>query len=154
MNKVCRETKYVLGGLTVFAVWLFVVLPAAYSQTAQNRESTEFWPAIFGYRLKVIDTLIALFTFCLFLATLYLWRATKQLVDGARMTAEQQLRAYIYIRKTNFKLMRRATGTLAIGLKISGKLLPTTSASSVLLRLSIGNKADRPKYRRPIMSQL
>jgi hypothetical protein len=116
MRKLCGEGKYALGALTSFAIWLFIVLPAAYSQTAQNSEGTEFWPAIFGYRLKVTDTLLALFTFCLFVATLYLWSATKQLVVGAERTAERQLRAYVYVRKTNFKAAD--DGTLKISYRI------------------------------------
>lgn len=58
---------------------------------------TEFWPAFCGYRLKVTDTLVALFTLLLFAATWLLYRATKDLVAGAADTAERQLRAYVSI---------------------------------------------------------
>jgi hypothetical protein len=41
--------------------------------------STEFWPPFFGYRLKVTDTLVALFTGLLFFATCFLChRAAKR----------------------------------------------------------------------------
>jgi hypothetical protein len=63
-------------------------------------EGTEFWPAIYGYRLKVTDTLLVAFTLLLALATGLLWRATNKLVEGAEKTAERQLRAYIHIEKS------------------------------------------------------
>jgi hypothetical protein len=58
-------------------------------------EGTEFWPAFFGYKLKITDTLIAAFTALLFSATWLLWRATKKLVQGAEDTSKRQLRAYV-----------------------------------------------------------
>jgi hypothetical protein len=44
-----------------------------------SEEGTEFWPLFFGYRLKITDTLIALFTAGLFVATWWLYRATRNL---------------------------------------------------------------------------
>jgi hypothetical protein len=60
------------------------------------QEGTEFWPLILGYRLKITDTLIALFTALLFGATWGLWVATKNLVAGAQRTARTQLRAFVF----------------------------------------------------------
>ena len=51
------EGRYALGGLSLLAIWLFVVLPALNASTLDNG-GTEFWPPFFGYRLKVTDTLI------------------------------------------------------------------------------------------------
>lgn len=99
MKKLDGEGKYALGALTVFAGWIFFVLPALYFPTTQTDQGTEFWPSLFGYRLRVTDTLVALFTFLLFLATWGLWLATKKLVRGAEQTAEQQLRAYVYFKE-------------------------------------------------------
>ena len=65
-----------------------------------DEEGNEFW-SMLGYRLKVTDTLLAAFTFLLFGATVALWWSTRSLVMGADKTAERQLRAYIYIEKTN-----------------------------------------------------
>src|ERR1700733_4819113 len=62
-----------------------------------EQEGTEFWPTIFSVRLKITDTLVALFTALLFFATLALWWATRGLVVGADETARRQLRAYISI---------------------------------------------------------
>lgn len=59
-------------------------------------EATEFW-TILGRHLKITDTLVVVFTFLLFAATLALWRATDRLVRGADETAERQLRAYIFV---------------------------------------------------------
>ena len=61
----------------------------------RGEEGTEFWPAFFGYKLKITDTLIAAFTALLFWATWLLWRATKKLVQGAKDTSKRQLRAYV-----------------------------------------------------------
>jgi hypothetical protein len=99
MNGFSSEGKYALGGLTLLAIWLFVVLPALNAPIPDNG-GTEFWPPLFGYRLKVTDTLIAVFTAALFIATWLLWLATKTLVRGAEWTAERQLRAYVYFKET------------------------------------------------------
>lgn len=54
-------------------------------KTAKNPDQTEdkgteFWPPLNGYRLKITDTLLVVFTCLLFLATVGLWRATRNLV--------------------------------------------------------------------------
>src|ERR1700730_11811570 len=46
-------------------------------------EGTEFWPPFFGLRLKITDSLLALFTFGLFVATWFLYVSTRDLVEGA-----------------------------------------------------------------------
>lgn len=54
--------------------------------------------------------IIAIFTAVLGLATAFLWKATKALVDGANDTAERQLRAYVMIesvRLEDFEVGRR-----------------------------------------------
>ncbi|SHN86907.1 hypothetical protein [Bradyrhizobium erythrophlei] len=63
-----------------------------------GEDGTEFWPALFGYKLKITDTVIAAFTALLFWATYLLWRATQRLVIGADQTSENQLRAYVSMR--------------------------------------------------------
>jgi hypothetical protein len=115
----CSERRIVFGGLSAFALWIFVGLPLLYGQpqqapqietkqpanhgvgeqgrhdpstpspSSQNKrggdgdhgseEGTEFWPPLFGYRLKITDSLLALFTFGLCIATGFLWRATLKL---------------------------------------------------------------------------
>jgi hypothetical protein len=67
-----------------------------HSDTAEgDQQGSEFWPALYGYRLKVTDTLLVAFTFLLFWATLALWLSTRRLVSGAEITAKRQLRAYV-----------------------------------------------------------
>lgn len=61
-------------------------------------EGTEFWPTFYGYRLKITDTILSIFTALLFFATLALWWSTRRLVKGAEETAERQLRAYICVK--------------------------------------------------------
>jgi hypothetical protein len=61
-----------------------------------EQEGTEFWPPFFGLRLKITDSLLALFTFFLFVATWFLYWSTRDLVEGADRTAKAQLRAYVH----------------------------------------------------------
>jgi hypothetical protein len=68
---------------------------------AAKEEGTEFWPAIWGYKLKVSDTMLVAATFLLFIATLGLWVATRHLVRDAERISERQLRAYIDGRASN-----------------------------------------------------
>ena len=58
---------------------------------------TEFWLAVGGFRLKFTDTLVALFTGLLSVATFFLWLSTRKLVLGAEKTARHQLRAYVFV---------------------------------------------------------
>lgn len=97
----CSHKSEVLAAL---AIWLFAIV-SAFSMS-ENSQSTEFWPPIFGYQLKITDTLVALFTFGLFVATALLWRATKKLVDGAQETAERQLRAYVSVKEIVMEQLR------------------------------------------------
>jgi hypothetical protein len=83
-------------------------------------EGTEFWAAFLGYRLKVTDTLIAAFTALLFLATVALWLATRNLVRGAERTSEQQLRAYVYTETTPLRLDQANLGVETL-IKNSGQ---------------------------------
>lgn len=63
-----------------------------------SNERTEFWPPFFGYRLKITDTLLVFFTALLFAATVFLYRATRDLVKGAGDIAKRQLRAYVHVK--------------------------------------------------------
>lgn len=54
----------------------------------RSDEGTEFWPPLFGYRLKITDTLLVIFTSLL-------WVSTASLVRGAKDTSKRQLRAYV-----------------------------------------------------------
>ena len=53
-----------------------------------NNHGSEFWPSIWGYRIKVTDSLLVLFTFLL-------WIATRRLVVEADEASLRELRAYV-----------------------------------------------------------
>jgi hypothetical protein len=61
-----------------------------------HKDESEYWK-VFGHKLKITDTLVAAFTFFVFIATVALWLATRSLVRGAENTAERQLRAFVAI---------------------------------------------------------
>src|SRR5207253_87563 len=65
-----------------------------------GKEGTEFWPPLYGYRVKVTDSLLVVFTFLVFVATVLLWWSNRRLVTGAEKSAERQLRAYIFVTET------------------------------------------------------
>ncbi len=71
-------------------------------------EGTEFWPPLYGYRLKVSDTLLVAFTAFLFIATLFLYRATKELVIGAEDASQKELRAYMCLEDIVYKRPSRS----------------------------------------------
>jgi hypothetical protein len=53
-----------------------------------EEDGTEFWPSVFGVRLKITDSLLAVFTFGLLVFTGLLWRSTHKLW----FAGEKQLR--------------------------------------------------------------
>jgi hypothetical protein len=77
---------FAIGGLGLFALWLYVFLPLLYM------------PADRGlHEVKPGEWLTFAATVLLFVATLGLWLATVRLVRGSEKTAERQLRAYVGI---------------------------------------------------------
>ena len=83
-----------------------------------------------GYRLKITDTLVAVFTALLFIATVALCWATQRLVRGADQTAERQLRAYLGIDKSRFR-NEAYYAQYEVGFRNFG----TTPANNVRIRL-------------------
>lgn len=75
--------------------------PHALLQTPANKieqatdEGTEFWSPLFGYKLKITDTLLVAFTCFLFVATVGLWKATRKLVTSAEIMTRRTERAYL-----------------------------------------------------------
>jgi hypothetical protein len=87
-------------------------------------QGTEFWPPLYGYRLKIADTLLVAFTFGLFIATWHLFRATKRLTVGAEKTAERQLRAYVGVKSGHlvFEIIdRNIVATIVIRIENFGE---------------------------------
>jgi hypothetical protein len=64
-------------------------------------EASEF-TTLFNRRIKITDLLLVIFTAGLFVATIFLWLATRDLVQDAKENSERQLRAYITA--ANFRL--------------------------------------------------
>jgi hypothetical protein len=97
--------KIFLGRIVILSSLMWPVVSSA--QEAQHvsnptsivhqQEANEFWPPVFGYRLKITDTLLVAFTCLLFFATLALWWSTRSLVKSADKNAGLQLRAYILV---------------------------------------------------------
>jgi len=65
-----------------------------------GKEGTEFWTPLYGYRVKVTDSLLVVFTFLVFVATVLLWWSNRRLVTGVEKSAERQLRAYVFVTET------------------------------------------------------
>lgn len=85
------------------------------------QEGTEFWPPLFGYRVKITDSLLALFTFLLFVATWLLWRATKRLVLGAEDANQRQLRAYVLVSGSEARGAIGGAGEVHLSIRNFGK---------------------------------
>lgn len=66
-------------------------------QGKTEEEGTEFWPAIFGYKLKITDTLLVAFTFGLTIFTGLLWSSTDKLWQNAVHDTRILQRAYISV---------------------------------------------------------
>jgi hypothetical protein len=98
--------------VTSFVSWIAWTSPAFkqcvqdanqnYAQNSFQEHISSLYILLIGYRLCVggfidsnRDSIIALFTVILGIATWALWKATKNLVVGAEVTARHQLRAYI-----------------------------------------------------------
>jgi hypothetical protein len=84
------EQKQTVLATACIAVLVFVAFFASYSNgSAPSQEGT-----------KVTDTLIAVFTAALFVATVLF--TTRKLVIGSEDTAKRQLRAYVHVDTTSF----------------------------------------------------
>lgn len=57
-----------------------------------NEGGGEFWPPVFGLRLKITDSLLVAFTGLL-------WWSTWGLVSDAKKSSERQLRAYVHVKR-------------------------------------------------------
>jgi hypothetical protein len=86
-----------------------------------TNKASEFW-TISDHNLKITDTLLVGFTFLLFLATIGLFWATRDLVKGADKNAEKQLRAYVAIWGGAIEPQRFADdGVLALAVRVELK---------------------------------
>jgi len=78
---------------------------------------------------KNAESIVALFTVILGIATWLLWRATKKLVEGADKTAERQLRAYVFVKEIDVvpPASRGGNYVFNVGIQSTGKT-PTRNA--------------------------
>lgn len=82
------------------------IIPANEKNGRQNAEQTdeegsEFWPTFFGFKLKITDSLIALFNLGLFIFTGLLWNSTEKLFKaGERQLELVRSTAHIQSRDT------------------------------------------------------
>jgi len=109
----------------------------------QNRgdETSEFW-AIFGHRLKITDSLLVGFTFLLFVATLGLWLATRNLVRDARETSNKQLRASLSLKPSNMVFIGDVPMEINLTIENHGE----TPASRIVFQ----NAVHFPEYPLPV----
>jgi hypothetical protein len=113
---------------------------SSHAETAEG-QGTEFWPSVFGYKLKITDSLLVAFTFLLTIFTGLLWQSTDKLwAAGERQlihlsdTAQQQLRAYIN--------------------NVSAVISNVGAGKSVEVRVEIKNFGQTPAYNVRHYSQL
>jgi hypothetical protein len=118
----CFECRVVMTALTSFALWLFVALPIVYASDTAPSVSNEILGVNPG------EWLIAIATAALAWAT---WR----LVKGADRNAEQQLRAYVYVRSPTIKNL--ATGNGDVDVTIPIKNAGQTPAYDLSIRAEI-----------------
>ena len=92
-----------------------------------NSEGTEYFPSIFGLRLKITDSFLVFFT-------LLLWWSTSRLVRGADINAERQIRAYVgFDSGVIDSLVTTAPTRVHVAIKNSG----LTPAHDVRFQLSV-----------------
>jgi len=75
---------------------------ATSASNASTEEPSEFWGPVVGHRLKITDSLIALFTLGLFFSTVMLW-------NSAEKALRHQSRAQVYFKELQFPIIRHPT---------------------------------------------
>lgn len=121
-------------------------------------EGTEFWPLVFGYKLKITDTLLVAFTLGLTIFTGLLWKSTEKLwTAGERqlrlareaLTADQ--RAWLVVKRFEIETLtfwNRVEGSADVQIDATIVLenAGRTPALDVNLRLAIiGNWSTEPE---------
>ena len=112
----------------------------------RTEKTSEFW-TIGSRTLKITDTLLVVFTFFLFLATVALWRATRDLVDDAKETSERQLRAYVYLEMSAFQWPFPPKNSDRWGIVVKITNSGQTWARNVVIRRAKISKERRRPYR-------
>jgi hypothetical protein len=99
-------------------------------------EASEFW-TIRGRTLKITDSLLVGFTFLLFLATVALFFATRDLVEGADKNSEKQLRAYIGLHESEVTVFPFEGGGFAFIARAELKNYGQTPANDMTVKSNV-----------------
>jgi hypothetical protein len=100
------------------------------NETHQAGDEASEFTTVLGRRLKVTDILLVLFTAGLFVATVFLWLSTRDLVEDAKHNSERQLRAYVTV--------------------FSGAIQPTThpnGITTISVQVTLRNSGQTPAFK-------
>jgi hypothetical protein len=100
-------------------------------------EGTEFWPSLFGYRLKITDTLLVLFTFLLWVSTRNLWTETKAAGRIAKTSADAA-------KTSSDALMLSERAYLTITFEMPGVRWNTNNRDGLFLSVRVQNFGRTP----------
>jgi hypothetical protein len=99
-------TLFCIGAVPTFFPGLLVVhVPAAVAH-AGNVAATEYFPDIWGIKLKITDSLVALFTFLLASATAMLWYSTNKLWDASNRQLKLAQDEFNYVHRPRLTIRR------------------------------------------------
>jgi hypothetical protein len=94
-----------------------------------NEEGSEFWPPFLGVRLKITDSLLAVFTLGLLVFTGLLWQSTEKLWIAGEKTAASQSRdtrilqrAYLAVQARGIEVSSQNQVTAGIAVLNTGRL--------------------------------
>lgn len=102
-----------LRAVTIVLV-LFMVSSAATSKEAGEIAGSEFWPALFGYKIKISDSLLVLFTAVLAVFTGLLWWSTAKLWKAGEKQAVLTKQALISSQRAWISISLEADGDLDV----------------------------------------
>lgn len=82
-------------------------------ESAINKDKEDFWQKATSDPVAIFTLVLTAFTGILAFATCYLWRATEQLVTGAEIASERQLRAYVTLDRIDTRKVKTDDGQIA-----------------------------------------
>jgi hypothetical protein len=105
-----------------------------------GNQGTEFWPPFCGYRIKVTESLLVLFTFVLAIFTPLLWRSTDKLWTAAQ-TQSNDMKDSIAVAKESANAAQKSADVS------EQALIATQRAFIVIKEISVAlyREADQPE---------
>jgi hypothetical protein len=93
--------RKIIAGLIIFVLVVLAVGTLARSSVYQDcvsasKSASAHWDCLGPFTHENHGPITAIFTVLLGLATIFLWLATRDLVDNAERTSQRQLRAYVF----------------------------------------------------------